>query len=217
VIETTSELQASEIQECLLRLPEDRTRWTRRIGELMEEGGQRAIDEAIGIFCKRLVTEESENVLLSLLLDRSFLLPLHQSVYETDRIRFREALSKAHADEPKLHTRIAKRLAELLAAGSLARINEILCLFDSVVQLSGMTNLAGALQLLRNAEDPRLRARTAPLPDWLSKSASRSRCAIVLMPPLPPSAVSTSEDSSNKRKTSRLVPAPVRGLSRPGV
>jgi hypothetical protein len=154
---------ASEIQHCLVRLPEDRTRWTRRVGELMEEGGQRAIDEAIGIFCERLVPEQSEKVLLSLLLDRGCLLPVLQSVYETDRTRFREVLSRAHADEPRLHTRIAKRLAELLAPGHLDRVDEILCLFDSVVQLNGMTNLAGALSLLRDAEDPRLRARAALL------------------------------------------------------
>src|ERR1035437_1611343 len=129
----------------------------------MEEGGQRAIDEAIGIFCERLVPEQSEKVLLSLLLDRGCLLPVLQSVYETDRTRFREVLSRAHADEPRPHTRIAKRLAELLAPGHLDRVDEILCLFDSVVQSNGMTNLAGALSLLRDAEDPRLRARAALL------------------------------------------------------
>jgi hypothetical protein len=69
----------------------------------------------------------------------------------------------AQADEPRLHTRIAKRLAELLVPGHLDRVNEILCLFDSVVHLNGMKNLAGALQLLRDAEDPRLRARAALL------------------------------------------------------
>jgi hypothetical protein len=154
VTETTSALL-----DCLVRLPEDRNHWTRRVDELIEQGGQGAIDESVRIFCERLLPAESEKTLLSLLLGRGYLLPVLQSVYETDRLRFREVLSMAHAVEPRLHTRIAKRLAELLAPENLDRVNEILCLFDSVAQMNGMANLSGALPLLKDARDPRLRAR----------------------------------------------------------
>jgi hypothetical protein len=157
------ELRANELRECLARLPEDRTRWTRRADELMDDGGQRAIDESIGILRERLLPAESEKALLGLLLGRGYLLPVLQSIYETDRIRFREVLSTAHAVEPRLHTRVAKRLAELLVPEHLDRINEILCLFDSVAQMNGLANLASALPVLKETQDPRLRARAALL------------------------------------------------------
>jgi len=157
------ELRANELRECLVRLPADRTRWTRRVDELMEAGGQSAIDESIGILRERLLPAESEKALLGLILGRGYLLPVLQSVYETDRIRFREVLSTAHAVEPRLHTRIAKRLAELLVPQHLDRVNEILCLFDSVVQMNGLANLAAALPALKDTHDPRLRARAALL------------------------------------------------------
>ena len=153
----------SALLDCLVRLPEDRNHWTRRVDELVEAGGQAAIDESVGIFCGRQLPAESEKVLLSLLLGRGYLLPVLQSVYETDRIRFREVLSMAHAIEPKLHTRIAKRLAEVLTPEHMDRVNEILCLFDSIPQMNGMANLAGALPLLKQAKDARLRARSALL------------------------------------------------------
>jgi hypothetical protein len=65
--------------------------------------------------------------------------------------------------EPRLHTRVAKRLAELLVPEHLDRINEILCLFDSVAQMNGLSNLAAALPVLKETQDPRLRARAALL------------------------------------------------------
>jgi hypothetical protein len=157
------ELRAKELRECLARLPEDRARWTRRADELMEDVGQSAIDESIGILRERLLPAESEKALLGLLLGRGYLLPVLQSVYETDRIRFREVLSMAHAVEPRLHTRIAKRLAELLVPEHLDRLGEILCLFDSVVQMNGLANLTAALPVLKDTHDPRLRARAALL------------------------------------------------------
>jgi hypothetical protein len=162
VTETTSALL-----DCLVRLPEDRNHWTRRVDDLVETGGQKAIDESLVIFCEQLLPAESEKVLLSLLLGRGYLLPVLQGVYEADRIRFREVLSMAHALEPKLHTRIAKRLAELLAPEHMDRVNEILCLFDSIAQMNGMANLAGALPLLKQAKDARLRARAALLGSFL--------------------------------------------------
>ena len=158
-----SEILAKELRECLARLPEDRTRWTRRLNELMEGGGQRAIDESIGILREHLLATEPEKALLCLLLERGYLLPVLQSIYETDRIRFREVLSTAHAVEPRFHTRVAKRLAELLVPEHLDRVDEILCLFDSVAQMNGLSNLAAALPVLTDTHDPRLRARAALL------------------------------------------------------
>ena len=168
MIEATSELSAreplaKELRECLARLPEDRARWTRRVDELMEDGGQSAIDESILILGEHLLPAEPEQALLGLLLGRGYLLPVLQSIYETDRIRFRELLSLAHAVEPRLHTRIAKRLAELLVPEHLDRIDEILCLFDSVAQMNGLANLATSLPALKDTQDPRLRARAALL------------------------------------------------------
>lgn len=154
---------ASQLLESLVRLPEDRIRWTRRVGELMEEGRQSFVDQAAEIVCQHSAPEESEKVLLSLLIGKGYLLPVLQGVYAVDRIRFREVLSLVHAIEPRLHTRITKRLTELLGQDHLDRAEEVLCLFDSVVQMNGMANLAGALPQLKDAQDPRLRARAALL------------------------------------------------------
>lgn len=154
---------ASELRDCLVRLLEDRTRWTRRVGELMEEGGETVLVESIGIFCNYPLPAESGKILLAQLLERGQLLPVLQNVYETDRVRFREVLSLAQVFEPRLHTRIGRRLLELLTPEQMDRINEILCLFDSVVRMNGITSLAGVLPLLKQAKDPRLRARAALL------------------------------------------------------
>ncbi len=154
---------ACELRDCLVRLPEDQTRWTRHLGELLEAGGQSAVEESIAIFRDRLVPAKSEQALLTLLLERGHALPVLQSIYAADRIRFREVLSIAQADEHRLHTRISRRLAELLATEPLDRVEETLCLFDSIVQMRGMASLSGVLTALKAAKDPRLRARAALL------------------------------------------------------
>ncbi len=59
----------------------------------------------------------------------------------------------AQVFDPRLHTRITRQLLELLTPDHLDRINEILCLFDSVVQMSGMSNIAGVLPFLKQAKD----------------------------------------------------------------
>jgi hypothetical protein len=168
VTEATSELLArellaKELRECLVRLPEDRTRWTRRAGELLEEDRQSFVEQAVEIVCQQSIPPESEKALLSLLIGKGYLLPVLLGVYSTDRIRFREVLSTVQAVEPRFHARITKRLTELLDQDKLDRVDEVLCLFDSVVQMNGMANLASALPLLKDAKDPRLRARAALL------------------------------------------------------
>ncbi len=158
-----SELLPGELQECLVRLPEDRTRWTRRVTELMQEGAQRFVEHAVQTVCHGSLPPESERALFGLLNAKDFLLPVLKGVYAIDRIRFREVLSLVHSVDPRLHARIAKRLMELLSQNQPERVEEILCLFDAVVQVNGMANLAGALPLLKDAKDPRLRARAALL------------------------------------------------------
>lgn len=158
---------ASDILDCLARLPEDRTRWSRRLGELLGEmngeAGQAAIEASAETLCDRLLSAESRKALLHLLVESGCLLPVLRSIYETDRARFRELLPLAHAVEPRLHTLVSKRLTELLAAGCSDCVAEVLWLFDSVAQMNGLANLAGELPLLQGAKDPRLRARAALL------------------------------------------------------
>ncbi len=154
---------ASAILECLVRLPEDRTRWTRCVTGLMQEGGQGFVEHTVEIVCQGSLPAESEQALFGLLNDKGYLLAVLQGVYAVDRIRFREVLSTVHSVDPRFHARIAKRLMELLSRNHEDCVEESLCLFDSVVQVNGMTNLAGALPLLKDAKDPRLRARAALL------------------------------------------------------
>lgn len=156
-----------EIEDCLARLPEDRTRWSRRLGELLgemkNEGGQPAIETAAGILCDRPLPAESRKALLLMLVERGCLLPVLRRIYEIDRARFRELLSLAHAVEPRLHAFVAKQLTELLALDCSDHVGEVLWLFDSVAQMNGLANLAGELPLLQGAKEPRLRARAALL------------------------------------------------------
>lgn len=166
--ETASEILANGttaigLKECLVRLPEDRTRWTRRVTELMREGGQDFVEQAVEIVCHGSLPPESEHALFGLLNGEGYLLSVLQGVYAVDRMRFREVLSMVHSVDARFHSRIAKRLMELLSQNHPAGVEEILCLFDSVVQVNGMANLAGALPLLKDAKDPRLRARAALL------------------------------------------------------
>jgi len=149
--------------ECLVRLPEDRTRWGRRVSELMEEGKQNFVEQAVEVVGRQSLPPESGNALLRLLISKGYLLPVLQGVYTVDRIRFREVLSMVHAVEPRVHTRITKRLTELLGQDHQDRIEEVLCLFDSVVRMNGMANLAAALPLLKDAKEPRMRARAVLL------------------------------------------------------
>lgn len=161
--ETANAPLAGEILECLVRLPEDRTRWVRRVGELMEEGQQSFVEQAVQIICHEPLPPEAEQALLELLTETGYPLQALEGIYALDRIRFREVLSRVHGVDPRLHTRMAKRLMELLGQNRLERMEEILFLFDSVVQVHGTSNLTGALPILRNAKDPRLRARAAIL------------------------------------------------------
>ena len=154
---------ASELLDCLVRLPEDRIRWTRRVGELLEEDQRSFLDEAGRILCQGALPPDSEKALLVLLIESGHMLPVLQAAYTIDRARFREVLSTVHTLEPRLHTRITKRLTELLGRDYLDRMEEVLCLFDSLVQMNGMVNLAGVLPLLKDAKEPRLRARVVLL------------------------------------------------------
>jgi hypothetical protein len=158
---------ASEILDCLARLSEDRARRDRRLGELLGEmdgeAGQAAIEALAEALCDRLLSSESRKALLHLLVERGCLLPALRSIYDTDRVRFRELLSLAHALEPRLHTFVSKRLRDLLASDCSNRAGEALWSFDSLAGMNGLANLAGELPLLQGAKDPRLRARAALL------------------------------------------------------
>lgn len=158
VIETTSELL-----DCLVRFQEDRIRWARRVGELLDEDQATFLEDAGRGLCQTSLPTESEKVLLVLLIEKGHILQVLQVVYGADRSRFRDLLLIVHALEPKLHTRITKRLTELLAQHYLEHIEEVLCLFDSLVKMNGMVNLAGVLPLLKDTKEPRLRARVALL------------------------------------------------------
>lgn len=153
----------SELLDCLVRFHEDRIGWARRIGEMLDQDQSNFLEDAGRVLCQTALPTESEKVLLVLLIEKGHVLQVLQVVYGFDRSQFRDLLSIVHGLEPKLHTRITKRLTELLARDCLQHIEEVLFLFDSLVQMNGMVNLAGVLPLLKDTKEPRLRARVALL------------------------------------------------------
>lgn len=153
----------SDLLECLVRLPEDRIRWTRRLHELLEEGRLACVEEAVQALAEGELPEESTKVLLSQLKRQGCLSAVMKGVHGKNRQRFCELLSLARADEPRLHLRIFQRLMELLNDDSLDQAEEILYLFDGVVHLNGFASLGPAFGRLKEAKDPRLRAKAALL------------------------------------------------------
>lgn len=154
---------ASELLECLARLPEDRIRWTRRLRELLEQGRLDSVEQAVQALLEGELPEESAKVLLDQLKQAGSLSAVMRGVHGRNRQRCCELLSLARADEPRLHLRLSQRLMELLNDGSLDQPEEILYLFDGVVYLNGFTGLGPALSRLKEARDPRLRAKAALL------------------------------------------------------
>jgi len=163
VTEAPSTPLASELAACLARFSEDRAGCTRLLAALLDRDRQGFAAQAVAVLSASALPSEPERALLSLLIQQGYVTPVLMGVYAADRIRFQAVLSAAHTVEPRLSARITKRLTELLGQEHLDRIDEILCLFDAVVQVNGMANLAGALPHLQKATDPRLRARAALL------------------------------------------------------
>ncbi len=154
---------ASDLLECLVRLPEDRAGWTRRLRELLEEGRLGSVEEAVQALSEGELPEESAKVLLGQLKQVGCLSAVMRGIHGTNRQRCRELLSLVRAEEPRLYLRLSKRLMELLNDGSLDQPEEILYLFDGVVHLNGFAGLGPALSSLKEAKDPRLRAKAALL------------------------------------------------------
>jgi HEAT repeat protein len=154
---------ASELLECLVRLPEDRIGCTRRLRELLEEGRLGSVEQAVQALSEGELPDEATKVLLGQLKQVGCLSAVLKGVHGRNRQRCRELLSLARAEEPRLHLRLSQRLMELLNDGSLVQPEEILYLFDGVVYLNGFTGLGPALVRLKEAKDPRLRAKAALL------------------------------------------------------
>jgi hypothetical protein len=152
-----------DLLECLVRLPEDRIRWSGRLRELLAEERQGCVEEAVEALSQDDLPEESAKLLLGLLKRQGCLSAVCRKIHLVNRQRCREILMLARAEEPRLHTRILQRLMELLNDGSLDQPEEILYLFDGVVCLNGFAGLGPVLSRLKEAKDPRLRARAALL------------------------------------------------------
>ncbi len=164
----------SDLLECLVRLPEDRIGWTRRLCERLEEGRLGCVEEAVAALSPGDVPEDSAKLLLGLLKRQGSLSAVLKGIYATNRQRCCELLSLVRADEPRLHVRVLQRLMELLNDDNLDQPEEILYLFDAVVHLNGYVTLGPALNRLKEAKDPRLRAKAA----LLSSSLPNGRHAL---------------------------------------
>ena len=150
-----------DIRECLARLPENRSRWTHALREIVEADPAARLPEAVEILGESGLPGESARTLLGVLIASGQLLAALQGVYDVSLPRFRTHLLTAHALEPRLHLRLSQRLTDVLRLSSAERPNELLCLVDAVQQLCGLVGLTSAVGAMRQSADPRLRAKAA--------------------------------------------------------
>lgn len=154
---------ANALLECIAQFPQDRSKWGRRLREVLDEGRLGCVEEAVRALCEGEPAEEPAKLLLTELKRQGSLTAVLRGVHKANRQRCRELLTLLRADDPRLHLRIAQRLTELLYDRSLEPADEILYLFDAVVHLNGFSGLGPAFGPLKEAKDPRLRAKAALL------------------------------------------------------